>query len=819
MKNKGERAVKIKPYLSRLTQTWGFPSYLTGEQWRLVVRQQPIAEVCRDTLIANLLSLEWDIVPEESDDDETDDAIRKKTDIQHHKDLFQELEGDFDIYIELICQDMLDLPFGAMSELGRENDDPDGRLLWVNHVDGATLAPTNVPEFPVIQTVPGVPTQTVVFPKHSIDRMFMTPRPEIRLKGWGMSPPQKIYLAILMLFRGDTYYAGLLLDTPEAGILDLMDMSEQSANEWLEGFRTLFSGIDGMKIPVLYEHEIPAKFISFGRPPQELLLDKTTHKYAQIVAAGYGLRLSDIGMAEQSGEKTLAGVIRGERQTKRNGVATIRTKTANHFNRLLKGTGLKFIWIESDSEDTMMRSRGLLTSAQALGTAVDKQFISRLEGRKQLIADGHLTIDLDPDELPEQEEDEGNQQESNPFDELAKQGNEENAENQKVPATQGGRGDVTGTIKRTIARIMPKRRGTSATPIPVTHPELINELGNLVNAQLAQITENAGDTQLTRLIRAATKQMFPNVQRIFPSMSNENIQLSWLSQMNDVTDGNYHQTNFEEEGLAVLRAHNDEIRQQLDNLLAKESWWQTSSEATKAEIIRVFRRAFEHGLYDSALSIARALYESGLRDTPQLLGISFSLSNPVTLSILDNSAALLVRRIDEGTRYYIKNAIISGVRTGLASPDIAEAIRSGAALEDILGDADFVGTSIARTRNALAKISSSRAISIVNTEINKAENEARLEQYKRSSLTQKLWRHLGKRGQTDAGNEHPCPVCTLNEAAGVVPINFEYQTVFKNETIQHPPGHPGVCHCIIHFAEKDLFKIVGSGEFVPWTGD
>jgi len=52
-----------------------------------------------------------------------------------------------------------------------------------------------------------------------------------------------------------------------------------------------------------------------------------------------------------------------------------------------------------------------------------------------------------------------------------------------------------------------------------------------------------------------------------------------------------------------------------------------------------------------------------------------------------------------------------------------------------------------------------------------------------------------------------------------------YKSVFKKGGddgeggILHPPAHPGVCHCRIIFDEKELFDIVGKGEYTPWTGD
>ncbi len=804
-----ERAVKPIPFLQRLTNVWGHPGWLAGERWRRTVANQPVAQVCRDTLLTSLINIEWAIVPK----DPEDSTSLFKEEIQHYEDLFNAPsasgEIDFDGYVELVGGDVLDLPFGGMAEVGRENDDPEGRIVFLEHVDGATLAPTLIPEFPVVQYVPGVPTQRVIFPDFAVDRLVMTPRTEFQLMGWGMAPPEKIYLAITMLFRGDAYYAGLLIDTPEAGILDLGDMKQEDAEEWLDGFRSMFRGIDGFKIPVMYEHTSQTKWIPFGRSPQEMLMDTVTHKYAQLTAAGYGLRLSDIGLEGKANEKTLAGVIRGERQSRRTGYATIRSKFENHFNRLLKSTGLKFIWIDKDSEDSLMRSRALMTGVQAMKLGIDAGIISIEEARQQIVADGNFTIDIDPDKLPEPPEEP--EAFGAPEEELQE-------EDERVLPSAGGRGEVRALIENAVNRILGRKPITKArTETPTAISEILSQLGVVVDDQLGQIIANAGDSQLKRLIRAATKEMLPNVQRVFPNLDNEKIQYIWLPQMQSVTLE--EDSSFSEDDLAILRAQNDATRAELDRLLQNDLWWQTADETTKNEVLTTFKSAFEFGLFQSAVDIVRALYEGNLRDTPELLGISFDLVNPVTLAELERAAVTLVRRIDEGTRFYIKNSIITGVRKGFSSPDIANAIRNGENLEAILDNANFINEAIEIARNTLAGITNSRANSIVNTEINRAENAGRLEQFVRGGLTEKRWQHLGKRGTTAAGNEHPCPICTANEAAGIVPIDFQYLSVFKDEKIQHPPGHPGECHCRVAFIESDLFETVGRGDYTPWTGN
>jgi hypothetical protein len=499
----------------------------------------------------------------------------------------------------------------------------------------------------------------------------------------------------------------------------------------------------------------------------------------------------------------------------------------NFFNRLLKPFGLKFTWVETDTEDASMRGSAMLTMTQALDTAVKAGFIERDEARKQIIADGLMTIEIDPDALPEDPMEKQQRMMQGQQDTgLAKLfgGNRGNSDKGNggtgVPASQGGQTDVkpANSGKKPFGRIQRFFTRKARPVLPKTHVELVSEMGGLVDGILGEIVSNMGDEEIRRLIEPTAESMYPGVQRIFTELDEETIQRSWLPNMQAVTFDAESYFDSDEEAVEVLRAQDDSIRDKLEALLMGEEWWKLASLATRNDLLEVFIPAYERGLYESALAVARALYEGGLRDTPELIGINFELVNESTISNLAEDAATLVRRIDDGTRYYIKQSIIAGVREGLSSPDIARAIQNGAALEEIMGNADFTKTAIEVARNTLQGISEARANSIVNTEVNRTENKAHYDQYNHLGLRLKHWQHLGKRGVTDKGNEHPCIVCSENELAGDVPMAFEYRTVFKDETTLYPPGHPGVCHCKIMFAESDLFEVVSSGKFAPLTG-
>lgn len=814
-----QRAIQLRPLLNRYVPYWGHPGWLNATRWRWFVRNQPLALVCRETLIDHLLSSEWDIRPRDPDDD----AAETRRAIDYYKELFEfGMDGEFDRHIQLIMQDYLDLPLGAVTEVGTLNDDPEGPIVWAEHVDAATCLPTNEPDFPIRQALAEAPQAVVIFPRHAVRNTQSSPRPEIKRAGWGMAPPEKVYLAMELLFRGDRYYANLLLDTPEAGLLDLMDMEKDAAFEWLDSMREMFVGqIDGFKVPVLYEHDTAAQWIPFNRPPLDLMYDKVTLKYAQIMAAGYGLRLSDIGMDEATGDRTLAGVIRSERQSKRSGYGRVKAASENYFNSLLP-QALLFHWTDRDEETIVAKGKAMVSVGQGLKVLKDGGFIDQAEGRQQLIAEGLFDIDLDPKKLPEPPAP------AMPFGAtpFGKQDGkpEEDGQDEKVPPSAGGRGETNaplasgtgGIVSRWFSRLTGRQTPEAQENVAIVSQDaLLERMADIIKPGLERMISNAQTEpiRLRRLIRAMTRHMVPEVAQIAKSLNDHQIADYWLPEMQKLTFGEPSELDS-----VITRGILDEAKEVLDEHLAADPWWATASALERAEILAVFAAAYERGLAEQALLMIRALYEEGLTNQPGLVGISFDLVNPEVIRRLDESAALLVRRIDDGTRFFIRRVIVAGVRQGLSSPKIAAALRDGARAEAILQDEGYMQDAIDTILQGLTEMSEYRTNSIVNTEINRVENEAKLEQMTRQGLRQKFWRHLGERGVTEAGNKHPCPICERNENLGVVDIDYNYETVFE-EGAQTPPGHPGVCHCAIRFVEKELFEAVGAGTFTPWTGD
>jgi hypothetical protein len=483
---------------------------------------------------------------------------------------------------------------------------------------------------------------------------------------------------------------------------------------------------------------------------------------------------------------------------------------------------LKFIWKDSDTEDVTARGRAMQMLGTGLKVVMDSGLIDQEEGRAELVASSTFETYLDPNKLPEKPKPmmppgmfgasgtAGNPQFGQPND-------------GPVPATQGGRGGTSPATQPTGSPIA-RAEGEGIEPEEnvkiVTSDTVLQRMENHVLPSLRSIQANAEDIRLRRLIQVATKEIFDDFATVARSLTNEQIEEVWLPEIQAAT---WDEPNALESPL--IRRGIEEAKDALEVALLGDQWWSLADALDKALILDFFVEAYEYGLEDMALDITRTLYVEGVGASPTLpIGITFDLVHQPTLDILESMAADLVTNVDSGTKFFLKRMITSGVREGLSSPKIADAIRDGERAERILRRDDFVQRVLKTINDGLIEMSEYRANSIVNTEISKAENLANLEQLIRVGLKTKQWKHLGESGTTEAGNVHPCPICEGNEALGVVPIDFAFPTVFKTGGVDGkggelmPPGHPSVCHCKVSYDFDEMMDQLESGEWEPWTG-
>lgn len=766
----GQYSENMPNYLFRIIPQFSSPDWFNASRWRAFVRNQPIATICRDTLISNINSLDWIISPKEPN---MRDEL--KTEIDYYTELFQNFDGlDFAGHIEALATDLLDLPFGAASEVGREGDKPEGKVKWVLNLDGGTLAPTLNTDFPVMQRIPQAPLNVVYFPKHAISRVYMSPKPELARRGWGTAPPEKIYLAMELLNRGDSYYANLLLDVPEAGILDLGDMSKESASDWVTSFRDLMAGqVDSFKIPVLYEHNTKANFISFTRPPTDIMFDRISMKYASMVCAGYGMTVGDIGLstASTSGD-TLAGTIRGERKTRRTGLATLKKKLIAYFNAILPKY-LEFKWIDFDDEVNINQSRARLANATAAGTFIDKKIFTPLELRQQMIADGIMTI---PMEEEPNEEDFPKEPMANPTD--RRPGLLSNS----VPSSEGGHGEITPKA------VYQRRQNVRASS------------DRMFEENLDKVSAKASVDRIERLARVAMKSMFPKLAHISKNLTKDEI-VVWNDWYDEVLFGNNTKLEVEPIEKASIENTDEEIEKELD----KDDWWAlVLSSLVLAELYKI---AYENALESVLQEAFHDLYMKGFTNSPDVkFPVSIKNNTEIVNSLLQLSKSS-IENIDNGTKFYLRRIVMSKVKSLLTSAEITSQIEQGLDIDAILSDNVVVRALVLSIQNELTDVLKARVPVITDFELGRVEGMAYVEQFKRMGLSLKAWETLGP---------NPCEMCVENRSHGEVPLDFKYKSSFGD--VLEPTAHSR-CYCELTFSQDDLFRTFAEGNFSPWYGE
>lgn len=479
------------PFLWRIPTIYRMPQFQQATVWRWFVYNQPLAMLCRARLINYLLGLPWEIAAR---DPSEKDMV--KDDVHYYTDWVLK---NFDIIIDPLWQDSLDLPVGGSIEITRfpvgfkpvinfngeeykvTRDHPKGHPYTLINIDGATLFPTYDDDLPLAQRIPDIET-IVYFRPDELGRIGIQPRTEMRLKGYFKPPPEQIYLAMQMVGDTDHYYHDLLKEVPPVGILDLMDFQQKQATEWAASTRALFEGNDPWKIPLLYDHEHPASFIPFGKSPQELLMDTAGLRYGRITAAAYGLTLGNLGL-EPKGE-SLAGSIRDDQQAA-TGYNFVVEKTKGMIDSEILPPYLEWSPKIQDNEKLTGKGRAFLVNAQAVKVAIDSKMLKPSEGQAQLVRDGFITVDV---EVPNDEEIAKQAQLQKPAFGQSANGQVKQLTD-KVPAAEGGLGDVK----------QEKANTTSAK----------TKLASALTPSLSRIADEVTDSRLKKLAKKTAEILEP----------------------------------------------------------------------------------------------------------------------------------------------------------------------------------------------------------------------------------------------------------------------------------------------------------------------
>src|SRR3972149_4908757 len=377
------------PYIVRQPLYITNPTLFTPAQWRFVAKE-PITRMCIRYILRELGALEYAI---------TSDYPDRDADLIAHNEwvLDQADDGEgFDISLSRGIQDALCLPIGGNWE---RQFDEDGHVVAMWSIDGATMYPTYDLDVPFVQINPYNGLDRMYFGRGDIARLIFQPRVELDKKAYQEAPVESAFLAIEALSRIYLYYLKQLGDTPAAGILDLMDFNESEAVEWAKGFRELLEGIDPLKIPILYDHTKPARFLPFSRTPQDLNIVENFKRFAELVSGQFGLSIGDLRLFEH--ERVLAGVEASQRVTARSGVGYYAQTIEDFINRYIlftTYTGVKLKYKLGMTGEEQMEAQLANARVQVLNSMIQQQYLKHSDAQKQ-VADWKI-LTIKPTGLP-----------------------------------------------------------------------------------------------------------------------------------------------------------------------------------------------------------------------------------------------------------------------------------------------------------------------------------------------------------------------------------------------------------------------------------
>jgi hypothetical protein len=150
-----------------------------------------------------------------------------------------------------------------------------------------------------------------------------------------------------------------------------------------------------------------------------------------------------------------------------------------------------------------------------------------------------------------------------------------------------------------------------------------------------------------------------------------------------------------------------------------------------------------------------------------------------------------------------------GVKEGLSQARIRDMIAAGEGVETVLAENAILEAMTKTTIQELRQMTGPRIDRILEFELSQARTLAKIEVMSRAGLTTKGWEHVGPEGPDD-----PCEICVENIAAGYVPLDYKYKSVFGEclGPLAHPNGH-----CALKYNRRELSRFTKQPEY--WRGD
>lgn len=765
-----------KPYLNfQNIGLFGTSGYLSAEPWRRVLYSSPTVWACVKSLNDQLVALPWHVTTK----DKSKRHSKKALIDYYTEEVIGKFNGEnYDTGIMRCNRDVLTIPQGGNAEVVRKiSGQWDGEVDRIENIDGGTLKPTGIYEYPLIQRDPTNATRPpVVFEREQVRRILMNPRPEYNITGYQQSPLEMCYIAIDALGKGDFYYLNLLTDTPSSGILDFADWTKQEAVEWAKSWRELLTGNDALKIPLVYEHEKPVTWIPFGVPPEQMMLPATLQRYTRLVHACYGLYTQDTGL---TGEEAGGG---RETNLERRSWHRYQAPIAlweNFWNSILPQE-LIFAYEEINIEETERLARAAVAKANALGIMMRAGALGIKEVRREISETGLIETYINTEELPDDAPmpgafggginpviagqsrwpeqrlpDEGRRQQLP----APKRAPREEETNRVRPKSQASRDGFTNILANAFQKI--------ATDVP--------------GEALEELIKNAGVVLISALREAK-------------SFTNDAYD-RWLEEFDRLMDD-------EENSLIKAKAIVRKRRQAtkiIEDLLKINKWWDVTDPVLFEQARKAFKAAYEDALDDFADEVQQALYEEGHADSPTPEDYTPSLVNMLILGEIDSYAQRMMDKLNQGSQYYLKHALSRAITSQLSKPEIRQRVNNDDDAAVIIATAGFIDDVAKAFKSELTNLILPRAERASWYELGNIEGSARLQAMKSMGLGTKMW---------NAWGPNPCDICIGNASLGPVPLDYEYQSAFGS--CLWTPAHPFE-NCGISFDRVELRAIIDSG--------
>jgi len=324
---------------------------LTSAQMRRISKEG-IPGICKDTLIDESLSLQWEIKsPTGSIDANT----------EYYTMLLENAnDGEgFDSFKVRLAEDVLTTLQGGHFEIALSNS---GVAVGIYNVDSTTIYRNQ--DFPLISKYPWLqrvydksPESEVFFDRSQMAHIFWHAVPYWDEKYRNRCPIESAYYYICILAAADDWNMDLLADPLPAGVFVAPGATQEEAEAFQASWDYAMEGGGLRDIAILYGMELgQAQHIKFQRPPTDMAFELTNHWYTSLVAAAFEMSILDISILTKVSTK--AGAESQERKSEQQGQKKLRSVIEEAIERWILPEGYKFRWIipKAESEETQSKA-------------------------------------------------------------------------------------------------------------------------------------------------------------------------------------------------------------------------------------------------------------------------------------------------------------------------------------------------------------------------------------------------------------------------------------------------------------------------------